>query len=63
MGLSNFYEVESDLKFVKSEVNNIQEARVRAILIALLTCKFLRGSDCFAKLFTFEQLSMHTSII
>lgn len=63
VSLSNFYEVEIDLNLVKIEVNNIVEARIRAILIALLTCKFLSGSDCFAKLFTFEQLSYHKKII
>jgi hypothetical protein len=58
ISLSDFFDVGEtfDYKFIKVTFENVAEARARAVLIALLTCRYLRGSNCFGKLYTLEQL-------
>ena len=54
VSLSQLYEVEpaNDLVFVRVKVSDEIEAKCRAVLIAILTASYLKGSDCFAKVYT-----------
>ena len=44
------------LKFVKVKFASIQEARNRAVYLALLTCNYLKGVDNYVKLHSVEEL-------
>jgi len=54
VSLSQLYEVEpaNDLVFVRVKVSDEIEAKCRAVLIAILTASYLKGSGCFAKVYT-----------
>lgn len=46
-----------DFKFVRVQCNDAKEAKVRALIIAMLTANYLRGPSLFARFYTLTTLA------
>jgi len=45
-----------NLKFVKIRFDSIDEAKNRAVLLAMMTCDYLKPDKCFVMFHTYEKL-------